>query len=305
MFSILTTLMVTSNIAQAKEIPVASASASSYRAPDSGGKYDANLLFDNKSTTAWVEDDEGSGMGSWFEVSLKEAATISSMKLWNGNWYSFNEWDFYNRGSRVDIFFEDGAKESFDLSDNKKVEDIKFAKPHTGKTVKIKFVKVHAGSTYADRLAVSEVKFYDSTAENFAVANISASSTLPEDNDGSYEAANLQDGLKDTIWCEGSKGDGAGESLVYDFGGAKKLSSIALVNGNATDFKMFMGYGSVKTVEVAFDNGSSQTLTFKPSLMPQTLTLDPVKASKATITLKDVKAGSKVQDTCLSELRFN
>lgn len=305
MFSLLTVLTIAGNIVQAKEVPVATATASSYRSPDSGGKYDTNLLFDNKSTTAWVEDDEGSGMGSWFEVTLKESASLSSMKLWNGNWYSFNEWDFYNRGSRVDIFFEDGEKESFDLSDKKDVEELKFSKAHSGKTVKLKFVKVHAGSTYADRLAVSEVKFYDSSAEAFAVADISASSTLPEDNDGSYFANNLQDGLKDTIWCEGDKGDGSGESLVYDFGASKKLSSIALVNGNATDFKMFMGYGSVKTVEVAFDNGSTQTLTFKPSLMPQTLPLDPVKASKATITLKDVKAGAKVHDTCLSELRFN
>jgi hypothetical protein len=262
-------------------------------------------LFDNKSTTAWVEDDEGSGMGSWFEVSLKESAAISSMKLWNGNWYSFNEWDFYNRGSRVDIFFEDGSKESFDLSDKKNVEELKFAKAHTGKTIKLKFVKIHAGSTYADRLAVSEVKFYDASAEDFIFAELSASSTFPEDNDGSYFAKNLQDGLKDTIWCEGDKSDGVGQSLTYDFGGSKKLTSIDLVNGNATDFKMFMGYGSVKSVEIAFDNGSTQTLSFKPSLMPQTVALDPVTASKATITLKEVKAGAKVQDTCLSELRFH
>lgn len=305
MLSILTSLMVASNVAQAKEIPVASATASSYRAADSGGKYDVNLLFDNKSTTTWVEDDEGSGMGSWFEVSLKESAAISSMKLWNGNWYSFNEWDFYNRGSRVDIFFEDGSKESFDLSDKKNVEELKFAKAHTGKTIKLKFVKIHAGSTYADRLAVSEVKFYDASAEDFIPAEVSASSTLPEDNDGSYFAKNLQDGLKDTIWCEGDKGDGVGQSLIYDFGGSKKLTSIDLVNGNATDFKMFMGYGSVKSVDIAFDNGSTQTLSFKPALMPQTLALDPVTASKATITLKEVKAGAKVQDTCLSELRFH
>ena len=118
MFSLLTILMV----AEAKEVSVASATVSSYRASDASGKYDAKLLFDNKSTTAWVEDDEGSGMGSWFEVTLKESASISSMKLWNGNWYSFNEWDFYNRGSRVDIFFEDGAKESFDLTDSLFVE---------------------------------------------------------------------------------------------------------------------------------------------------------------------------------------
>jgi hypothetical protein len=301
MFSLLTIL----TIAQAKEVPVASVIASSYKAAEGSNKFDAKLLFDNKSTTSWVEDDEGSGMGSWFEVSLKESTSINSMNLWNGNWYSFNEWDFYNRGARIDVFFEDGEKESFDLSDKKGVEEIKFAKAHEGKTIKIKFAKVYAGTTYADSLAVSEIKFFDSSSESFALAEVSASSTLPEDNDGSYFAQNLQDGLKDTIWCEGQSGDGSGEKLVYDFGGSKTLSSIDLVNGNGTDFKMFMGYGSVKTVEVAFDNGSTQTLSFKPSFMPQTLKLDPVSTSKATIVLKDVKSGAKVHDTCLSELRFN
>lgn len=297
-------LLVLLTTAQAKEIGISSATASSYRAPDGSTKYDSSLVFDNKSTTSWVEDDDGSGMGSWFEVTLKEEAAIESAKLWNGNWYSFNEWDFYNRGSRVDVFFEDGEKESFDLNDKKMVEELKFAKAHKGKTIKIKFVKVHAGSTYADRLAFSEIKFYDSQPEDFIVAKVSASSTLPEDNDGSYQAKNLQDGLKDTMWCEGTSGDGVGETITYDFGGQQSLSSIELVNGNGTDFKMFMGYGSVKNVELKFDNGSAQTVAFKPSLMPQTIAIDPVTASKVTLSLKEVKPGAKIKDTCLSELHF-
>lgn len=291
--------------AQAKEVTVSSAEASSYRAPEGSSKYDAKQLFDNKSTTSWVEDDDGSGSGSWFEVQLSEEAAISSMKLWNGNWYSFNEWDFYNRASRVEVFFEDGSKEAFDLADKKNVEEIQFAKAHKGKSIKLKFVKIHAGSTYADRLAVSEVKFYDERPEEFHFAKIKASSTLPEDNDGSYFASNLQDGLKDTIWCEGKSGDGLSETLSYDFGAKKSISSIDLVNGNGTDFKMFMGYGSVKTVELQFDSGASQTIAFKPSLMPQKIAIDPVDASSVTIEIKEVKSGSKVKDTCISELRFN
>jgi hypothetical protein len=292
------------SLAFAKEIPIASIEASSYRAPDSSTKYDPKQLFDGKSVTAWIEDDEGSGLGSWFEVSFAEETTVTSMKMWNGYWYSFNEWDFHNRVAKMEVTFEDGSKEVFDLDDKKKVETIEFAKPHTGKSFKVRFAKVHSGSAYAERTAVSEVKVYDSAPEDFHVATIKASSTLPEDNDGSYYPANLQDNLKDTPWCEGSKGLGVGETLTYTFDSAKEISKVDVVNGNGTDFKLFMAYGSVKTLKLTFDNGKSQNLVLKPSLMPQTLNIEPVTAKSVTVELVDVKEGKTVQDTCLSEVRF-
>ena len=151
-------LMSLISLSFAKEVPIASIEASSYRAPDSSTKYDPKQLFDGKSVTAWIEDDEGSGLGSWFEVSLAESSTISSLKMWNGYWYSFNEWDYHNRVAKMEISFEDGSKEVFELDDNKKVETIEFAKPHTGKTFKVRFAKVHSGSAYAERTAVSGLR---------------------------------------------------------------------------------------------------------------------------------------------------
>ena len=297
-------LMSLISLSFAKEIPIASIEASSYRAPDSSTKYDPKQLFDGKSVTAWIEDDEGSGLGSWFEVSLKEETTITSLKMWNGYWYSFNEWDFHNRVGKMEVTFEDGSKETFELDDKKKVETIEFAKPHTGKTFKVRFAKVHSGSAYAERTAVSEIKVFDATPDTFHVADIKASSTLPEDNDGSYYAANLQDNLKDTPWCEGSKGTGAGETLTFTFDAKKDISSVDIVNGNGTDFKLFMAYGSVKTLNLTFDNGKSQSLVVKPSLMPQTVNIEPVSAKSVTVELVDVKEGKTVQDTCISEMRF-
>ena len=288
----------------AKEIPIASVEVSSYRAPEHGSKYDASQLHDSKSVTAWIENDEGSGLGSWFEVTLKESAEITSLQLWNGYWYSFNQWDYHNRIAKLEVSFEDGSKETFDLGNDKKVETVTFAKPHSGKTVKIRVGKVHSGSAYADRIAVSEIKIFDKSPETFHKASIKASSTLPEDNDGSYGVNNLQDGLKDTPWCEGASGTGSGSTLVYDFGAAKEITAVDVVNGNGTDFKLFMAYGSIKAAELSFDNGSTQTVELKPSLMPSTLSITPVKSQKVTVTLKDVKPGGKVEDTCLSEFRF-
>ena len=298
-------LMSLISLSFAKEVPIASIEASSYRAPDSSTKYDPKQLFDGKSVTAWIEDDEGSGLGSWFEVSLAESSTISSLKMWNGYWYSFNEWDYHNRVAKMEISFEDGSKEVFELDDNKKVETIEFAKPHTGKTFKVRFAKVHSGSAYAERTAVSEIKVYDSSPESFLVGKVEATTTLPEDNDGSYYPANLQDNLKDTPWCEGADGSGVGEKLTYTFDGPQKISNVDVVNGNGTSFKLFMAYGSVKTLQLTFDNGKSQSLVLKPMFKPQTLNIEPVTTKSVTVELVDVQDGKTVQDTCISEMRFH
>ena len=288
----------------AKEVAISSIDVSSYRAPDSSTKYDSSQLNDGKAVTAWIENDEGSGLGSWFEVNLKESSTISSLKLWNGYWYSFNEWDFHNRVAKMEVTFEDGSKEVFELDDKKMVETIKFAKPHTGSSFKVRFAKVHSGSAYAERTAVSEIKVYDATPETFHVANIKATTTLPEDNDGSYDVSNLQDNLKDTPWCEGTTGTGNGQKLTYTFDAPKKLKHFDMINGNGTDFKLFMAYGSVKSLQLTFDNGQSQSVVVKPSLMPQTQNIEPVTTKTVTVELVDIKDGKTVEDTCISELRF-
>jgi len=288
----------------ARELTITSVRASSYMAPSDGLIYEPKLLKDLKSTTTWVEDDSGSGLGSWFEIQLEQESAISKIQLWNGNWYSYNQWDFYNRASRVDVFFSDGSKESFDLKDKKEVEELVLSKPIKSDSIKIKVTGVYTGSAYAERTAISEIKVFDNNVETYTKAKIKASSILPEDNDGSYDSANLQDGLKDTMWCEGTDGDGAQESLTYDFGSAKKVSTLFVVNGNGTDFKMFMGYGSVKSILLDFDNGTSQKVTIKPSIMPQEVSFIPVKTKSVKVTLNEVKPGPKVNDTCISEMRF-
>ena len=161
-----------------------------------------------------------------------------------------NRFNYHNRVAKMEISFEDGSKEVFSLSNDKVVETIKFDKTHTGSTFKVRFAKVHSGSAYADRTALSEIKVFNTLEEDYFPANVEASTTLPEDNDGSYHAANLQDKLKDTPWCEGIDGSGEGSTLKYDFDKAHTISSVDIVNGNGTDFKLFMAYGSATSVEL-------------------------------------------------------
>ena len=274
---------------------------------DDGTSYAAKHLSDGKSTTSWVENDKGSGVGSWVKINLEKESTISEIALWNGNWYSYNEWDFYNRASKVELTFSDSSKQtfSFDNTKNPKVERIKLDKPVSTDSVRMVFKGVHSGSAYAERLALSEVQIFDDSPVDFNKATITSTSTLPQDNDGSYGVENLQDGLTDTLWCEGEEeGDGTGQSLTYKFNKTVTLNEIDLTNGNGTNIKMFMGYGKVKKLQLEFANGSTKELTVKASPRKQTLDLGGVKTSSVKITLADVVKGTKVNDTCLSELIF-
>ena len=274
---------------------------------DDGTSYAAKHLSDGKSTTAWVENDKGSGVGSWIKVALEKEASISEIALWNGNWYSFNEWDFYNRASKVELTFSNGSKQtvSFNNSESPKVERITLDKPVSTDSIRMVFKGVHSGSAYAERLALSEVQVFDKSPLDFNKAAITSTSTLPQDNDGSYGVENLQDGLTDTLWCEGEEeGDGTGQSLTYKFNKTVTLNELELTNGNGTDIKMFMGYGKVKTIQLEFANGSTKELAVKASPRKQTHDLGGVKTSSVKITLAKVAKGSKVNDTCLSELIF-
>ena len=74
----------------------------------------------------------------------------------------------------------------------------------------------------------------------FPVRAFGASTIFPTDVDGSYEPKNLEDGILDTVWCEGNKtGDGTGEWLDLAFNGAKSVSRLTLRNGNAYNFGIY------------------------------------------------------------------
>ena len=66
--------------------------------------------------------------------------------------YSNPIWDYYNRSSKIEIQFDDGSKEVFNLDDSKKVEELKFKKTHRADSFKVKIKGVHSGSAYAERV---------------------------------------------------------------------------------------------------------------------------------------------------------
>ena len=101
MFASLFALGLVAQAVWAAPVPLSSSSATSSSSlpPDEGGSYDAGNLVDGKQSTVWVEGDEGSGLGAWVELTLPAPTKVTAIKIWNGNYYSY---DFWQRHNRVD-----------------------------------------------------------------------------------------------------------------------------------------------------------------------------------------------------------
>ena len=290
------------NFASAKVLPVSSINASSHFVDDkSGDNYEPKKIADQKSSEAWVEDDSGAGLGAWVELNLGTPQKITEIEIWNGNWYSYNQWDYYNRVAKVEIQFDDGSKELFDMANEKSSEHLKLKKPVTSKTVKVIIRGVHTGSAYTDRTAISEIKIKNELPEAYPIAKIAGSSALEEDNDGNYEAGNLQDHLLDTAWCAKGEND---EFVTLDFGKSTKISQLEIVNGNAANFKIFMGYSRPKSLVLEFSDGSTQKVPVKPSPKMQIIPISPVKSTSVKVYPNDIMTGKSLKHVCLSEMYF-
>ena len=95
--------------------------------------------------------------------------------------------------------------------------------------------------TLIDEADILDGDFDDEDPDFLPVTEYAASSTYPSDNDGSYEPKNVEDGLLDSMWCEGSTdGDGVGEWIEVRFAGSQAISKVRVNNGNAFSFRANM-----------------------------------------------------------------
>ncbi|MCP4804673.1 MAG: hypothetical protein GY913_34000 [Proteobacteria bacterium] len=280
---------------------------SSRTLPDSDGvSYAETNTLDHKQSTVWVEGDEsGSGLGDWVEYSFDAETTVTSFRIWNGNYYSYDFWNRHNRIKEVEATFSDGSKQTFTLTDEMKAEVVTLDTPVATTSVKLKIKSIYRGTTFNDTV-ISELVFYDDQEDGrIPVKAYSASSVYPADADGNYEPINLEDGAVDSLWCEGNEeGDGMGEWVELDFGQTRSISSLELVNGNAYDFMFFMKGNSATAMDLTFSDGSTQSVTVKSSPMKQTIPLSTVSTTKVKMTATGVKKGKEFNDLCLAEVAF-
>ena len=291
--------------AQAAQIKLAGVMASSFYPDTEGVSYAASNIKDGKVSTVWVEGEDGSGLGSWLELDLGGSQTVTHIKLWSGNWYSWDFWNRHNRPKEIELTFSDESTQKFTLKDEKIPEEIRFDKPITTSSIKLKIKGIYRGTTFNDT-CVSEVAVFNDQPEAFhTVAGTVDSGHLPEDADGTYDVSNTWDMLNDTMWCENQKdGDGTGAWVEYRFGQTVRVGKLLLLNGNAYDSTFWRKSNRVTNLTLTFSDGSTEALEVKDFLMLQTLRFAARDTQSVRITFDAVKVGTEYNDLCLSEARF-
>jgi hypothetical protein len=292
--------------AHAKQVKIAGVLASSSYPDSEGVSYAASNIKDGKVSTVWVEGEDGSGLGSWLEVDLGGSHTVTHLKLWNGNWYSWDFWNRHNRAKEIEITFSDESTQKFTLKDEKVPEELRFDKPVTTSTIKIKIKGIYRGSTFNDT-CISELAVFDDQPEVFhTVAGTADSGHLTEDADGTYTVANTWDMLNDTMWCENQKdGDGTGAWIEYRFGSSVRVGKLMLLNGNAYDTTFWRKSNRATNLTLTFSDGSTEALEVKDFIMLQTLRFPARSTTSVRITFDAVKQGTEYNDLCVSEARFS
>lgn len=291
--------------AWAKVIDPAGVQASSSLADAEGVSYAVKNVTDQKQSTVWVEGEDGSGLGSWVQVDLQGEQTVTAIKIWNGNWYTWDFWQRHNRVKDLEVEFSDGSKQTVTLKDEMTPEVVRFDKPHKTTFVKLRIKGINRGSTFNDT-CLSELQVMDDEPDDYVrIARYGASSVYPADGDGNYELVNLADFLADSMWCEGNKtGDGNGEWIDFDFGTARRVSKLRIRNGNAYSFSFNLKANRAKAAKLTFTDGSSETITLKPSMVEQVVEFPAHNTQSVRVTFTEVVKGTEYNDLCVSEAQF-
>lgn len=149
---------------------------------------------------------------------------------------------------------------------------------------------------------------YTPTYSSSNIAKIAASSSL-----WNQSASNLIDGKLNTCWSEGVSGTGVGEEIIVVFDGEKTLGGMGIANGCFASNKAYKESGIATKIKLTFSDGKSEyfelstdELDVENLQMSDYLVFSESHNSNyVRITIEDAKAGSKYEDTCISELYFD
>ena len=302
-FAALATLTAIATPAVAAPIkPVGVTASSTYVVTEGTGSYDPTRTADGKAATSWFEGEAGSGLGAWIEYDLGAPTLVKQIKLWAGDWSTFDYWSRANRPKELELKFSDGTTQVVTLKNEKLAQS--FAIDGGGKTttsVRIKVKAIYDGSTWLDT-GLAEVQLFGDSAPALTATS---STVAVEDGDGNYAASNVIDGLSDTMWCEGDKGSGAGQWIEVNLGASRSVSSLSLINGMGSSMVLWMKANQTTSLVLTFSDGATETVAIdRPSFRLASYTFPAHTTSKVRVTIAAVKAGAEFNDTCVSELSF-
>ena len=153
---------------------------------------------------------------------------------------------------------------------------------------------------------------------NLAVSAVASSELAPQQNK-SYKASHLIDNNLNTCWVEGVSGTGEGEMIELDLGKKQTVYGLTIYNGYLESKYLYGINGKVSAVTVraadgtvmqadlmipVFDEVKEPFESYERLGTENWISFDhPVYTDKITITIDDAVAGSKYEDTCISEIK--
>ncbi len=130
-----------------------------------------------------------------------------------------------------------------------------------------------------------------------------ASSVLKPQYGNTYGPGHLIDENLRTAWVEGKRGQGEGEYVVVDRGKTHKVGGIQIMNGYHKNGRLFRANSRVRTLRLAFSNGSSRNVQLKDEAGVQTINFPAIQTRWVQFEIRSVYKGKKYKDTAITELR--
>ncbi|MEN0064639.1 MAG: hypothetical protein AAGA48_20995 [Myxococcota bacterium] len=298
-------LLALGTTASAAPVKIAGAEAKSFYS-EKGSTYLPGNVHD-RSTQPWFEGEPGSGVGSWVKVDLGGEHTVTTIKMWAGDWTSHTYWSRANRPKMVEVKYSDGSTEIWELTDEWKVQTFTPKTPKKTSSIRFKINALYSGTAFPDA-AISEIQIFDDQpGKTVTVKTASASSEFPSDDEGMYDALQAADGVKDTMWCEGDKEtEGLGQWVEFQLAEATTISSMKVCPGMCASLAIHKTGNMPSQMTVDFGDGSTQKIELKDLPLDQPIRFEaPHKTDKVKLTIDAVRKGTKFNDTCLSDVTFN
>lgn len=150
---------------------------------------------------------------------------------------------------------------------------------------------------------------------NIKISSVETSSELAASKGKTYSGKNLTDGDYKTVWCEGAKGEGVGETITLKLDKKQLVSGIQICNGYTASYDLYNSNGVLTGVKVDFGNGKTKEDEIggyandnytEEDLAESNLNVieldEPVETDTITIKITGAKKGAKYDDTCVSEI---
>ncbi|WP_318627695.1 NADase-type glycan-binding domain-containing protein [Paenibacillus polymyxa] len=133
------------------------------------------------------------------------------------------------------------------------------------------------------------------------VKKVTASSTLPNQSNYSFNVNNLTDDNNLTPWCEGTKGGGVGEAVTMDLGSIQEVRGLEMVDGIIRVNNKYLDVNTIQKMKLDFSDGQSVVLENNDTRFKFD---EPIRTSFVKITILKVKNGTDFPNTCIGELKL-